>query len=169
MLFLLRQRVHNDEHRVGDEGEGCGQREPLEDPLLGVGDIVVDGALDKVARGVSCGQGLASRARGGGLGDISIRTRRGDAADGEGHEEEQEHNDGVGILQCPDGLVQRLGMAPSRGIGGEESQVELELQFRVHDVLLLRSSETRMRGLTGGRDRKRDGRGREGGRDQCSQ
>ena len=102
-----------------------------------------------VARGVGCGQRLASRARGGGLGDISIRIRRGDAADGEGHEEEKEHNDGVGILQCPDGLVQGLGMAPSRRIGGEESQVVLQLQFRVHDVLLLGSSETRMRGLMG--------------------
>lgn len=93
------QRMRDDEHRVGDEGQGGSQREPLKDPLLRVRDIVVGGPFDEVARGIGCGERLAPRARSGWFGDISIRIRGGDAADSEGRQEEEEHEDGVRIVE----------------------------------------------------------------------
>ena len=114
----------NDQHRVADEGQGRGKGDPFEEALLGVGDIVVDGSLHKVASRVGCGQWLASRAGGGGFGDISIRIRGGNAAGGEGGQEEDEHKDGIGVLQHCDGVAQCGGVGPASSVVvGEEVQL----------------------------------------------
>jgi hypothetical protein len=125
------QRMRNDEDRVANEGEGRGQRDPFKDALLRLGDIVVDGFFDKVAGWVGRGQRLASRAGGGGLGDISIRIRGGNAADGEGGQEEDEQENGIGILHDGDGRAQCCGVDPARVVSGEE---EVELGVGVHHV-----------------------------------
>jgi hypothetical protein len=98
VLVLFGEGLSNDEDRVADEGQGCGQRQPLEDALLRLGDMVVGRLLDKVAGGIGGGQELAARASGGGLSDISIRIRGDDAAGGEGGQEEDEQNERVGVL-----------------------------------------------------------------------
>jgi hypothetical protein len=120
VLLFHDQRVRDDQHRVADEGQGRGQREPFEDALLRLGNVVVDRALDEVARGVRRGQRLASRAGGGGFGDINIRISRGDAAGGEGGEEEDQHDDGIGILQHRNRLAQARGRPPSQVVAGEQ-------------------------------------------------
>jgi hypothetical protein len=117
VLVLHDQRVRDDQHRVADEGQGRGERHPLEDTLLRLRHVVEDGPLDEVARGVGRGQRLAPGARRGRLGDISIRIRRGDAARGEGGQEEDEQDDGIGVLQHRHGLAQARGRAPSQVVG----------------------------------------------------
>ena len=99
MLLLLDQGMGDDEDRIADKGEGGGEGDPFEESFLRVGDIVMDRLLDKIAGWVGCGQRLAPGPGCSRFGDISIRLGGGDAAGGEGGEEEDEHNDGIGILQ----------------------------------------------------------------------
>lgn len=122
MLLLHDQRVSDDNNRIGDKGEGRGERHPLKDALLGLGDIIVHRLLDKVARGVGGRQRLASRAGGGGLGDISIRIGGGDAADGEGYEEEEQEEDGIGILQDGDNGGQGRVVGPACVVVGSQGE-----------------------------------------------
>jgi hypothetical protein len=123
LLVAFGEGLSNDEDRVADEGQGSGQRHPLEDALLRLGDMVVGRLLDKVAGGIGRGQELAARASGGGLSDISIRIRGDDAAGGEGGQEEDEQDERVGVLEDGDGARQALGkeLRDSHG-GGEERE-----------------------------------------------
>ena len=122
MLVLFGEGLSNDEDRVADEGQGGGQRHPLEDTLLRLGDMIVGRLLDKVAGGVGGGQQLAARASGGGLSDISIRIRGDDAAGGEGGQEEDEDKQRIGVLQDGDGARQALGEGLRGSHGGEEER-----------------------------------------------
>ena len=108
--------MRNDDDGIADKGECRCERHPFEDTLLGLGDIIVDELLDEVAGGIGGRQRLSSRAGCGRFGDISIRFRGGNAADGEGSEEEDEHNDGIGILQHGDGGAHRAGVGPSLAV-----------------------------------------------------
>lgn len=120
ILFLHDQGMRNDQHGIANEGECCCKRDPFKDSLLCLGNVIVDGPLDKVACRVGCGQWLASRAGSGGFGDISIRISCCDAAESEDSQEEGQHEDGIGILEDCDRRAQSRGMAPSRGIDGEQ-------------------------------------------------
>jgi hypothetical protein len=97
--------MRDDYDRVADKGECSCQRHPLEQPLLRLRDIVVDRLLHEVPGRVGRGQRLASRARRGRFGDISIRIRCGDAAEGKSRQEENEHNNRIGILYNGDGTA----------------------------------------------------------------
>jgi hypothetical protein len=119
VLLLHDQRVRDDQHRVADKRQGRGERGPLEDALLRLRHVVMDRPLDEVARGIRRGQRLAPGARRGRFGDVSIRIRRGNAARGEGGQEEDEHDDGIGVLQDRHGLAQARGRAPSQVVAGE--------------------------------------------------
>jgi hypothetical protein len=148
MLLLLDERMRNDQDRVADEGEGGGEREPFEDALLRLRHVVEDGLFDEVAGRIGCGQRLASRARGGRFGDISIRISSDNAAGGEGSQEEDEHKDWIGVLQNGDDGPQRGSRAPAVGVVGEEVQLG-------HGVCLARPArvvETLVQGITRGRD-----------------
>jgi hypothetical protein len=155
MLLLHDQRVGNDQDRVADEGQSRGKGDPFEDALLRVRDVVVDRSLHKVASRVGCGQRLASRAGGGGFGDISIRIRGGNAAGGEGGQEEDEHKDGIGILQHRDGFAQRGGIGPASIVVGEEVQPG-HVQLSGHDERL---RQTELGGMRGVGERERNGGG----------
>lgn len=99
LLGLLDNGVGDGDGGIAGKGGSGKQRQPGEEQLLRVGDVVVDGPLHKVAGGIGGGQRLASRACGGGFCDISIRIRGGNAADGEGEQEEDEQKDGIAVLQ----------------------------------------------------------------------
>lgn len=117
--------MRDDEDGIAEEGQGHGQREPLEDSLLRWRDVVVDRLLDKVAGGVGCGQRLASRAGGGRFGDVGVGVCRGDAAEGEGGQEEDQHKQRVGILQHGEDVVQGGGMLPAWLLGVQLAVVQL--------------------------------------------
>jgi hypothetical protein len=82
VLLLHDQRVRNDDDRVADKGEGRGQREPLEDALLRLRNIIMDRLLDEVACRVGRGQRLAPGARGGGLCDVQTTKKKASMAMG---------------------------------------------------------------------------------------
>lgn len=128
VLLRLGQSVGNDYDRVADKGEGRGQRDPFKDALLGVRDIIVDQLLDEVAGRIGGRKRLSPRAGCGRFGDIRIRFRSGNAANGEGSQKEDEHNDGIGILQDGDGVAHRAGIGPSLvvvvAVGGGEVALE---------------------------------------------
>ena len=104
-LRFGRQCMCDGDNGVSNEGEGGGQRQPFEDTLLGVGDVVVGGALDEVAEGIGGRQRLASRAGGGGFGDISIRFRGDYRARSEGRQEPHKQYYGIDPLQHGDGAA----------------------------------------------------------------
>jgi hypothetical protein len=116
MLLLLGQGMRNDDDGIADKGESRGQRDPFEDSLLGLGDIIMDEPLDEVAGRIGGRERLSSRTESSRFGDISIRFRGGNAAEGEGSQKEDEHNDGIGILQHSDGGAHRAGVGPSLAV-----------------------------------------------------
>lgn len=130
VLLFLDQGMGDDEDGIVDKGKSSGERDPFENSLLGVGDMVVGSPLDKIAGWVGGGQRLASRAGCSRFGDISIRLGGGDAAGGEGGQKENKHNDGVGILQDGRDGADRACIGPTvvvevvkrRRVGGVEQQ-----------------------------------------------
>lgn len=155
MLALLRQRLRDDEDRVAEKRQGHGQREPLEDPLLGRRDVVVDRLLDKVAGGVGCGQRLASGAGRGRFGDVGVGVGCGDAADGEGGQEEDQHEQRVGVLQDGEGIVQRSSVLPARRLA-----VQLAVGQLGHGASAVRGARSlRLTAVAAGRWRDEGGRG----------
>ena len=70
--------------------------------------------LDEVAGGVGCGQRLASRASRGRFGDISIRFGCCYAAESEGRQEEEQHEQRVGILEDCEDMMDGGSMLPAR-------------------------------------------------------
>ncbi len=88
LFVFFNEGVGYDDDGIADKSQSSSERDPFENSFLRLRDIIVGRLLDKIASGVSCGQGLSPRAGGGGLGDINIRISGGDAADGEGDQEE---------------------------------------------------------------------------------
>lgn len=142
VLLRLGQGMRNDYDGIADKGECRCEGDPFEHALLGLGDIIVDKLLDEVAGGIGGRERLSSRTGCGRFGDISIRFRGGNAADGEGSQKEDEHNDGIGILQHGDGGAHRAGVGPSLVV----VVVVVHVVRPSHDVALSpRWCETRQR------------------------
>lgn len=126
MLRLVHDGVGEAHCGIADEGGGGEEGQPGEEQLLRVCDVVVGRLLDKVAGRIGCGQGLASGARGGWFGDIRIRIRGGNAADGECDEEEDEQEYGVRVLQNDEGIANGAGVFPELVVveGGRRGREE---------------------------------------------
>ena len=87
---------------IADEAERNSHREPLEEQLLRLGEVHTR-ILRRVFDGLGVfGERLPARPEGGGRrsGVVIIITGSGDAADGEGDEVDEEHDQRVGDLQA---------------------------------------------------------------------